>query len=266
MTRLLVFGIITIFELTFLSGAASAQPPAPTADPAPLTPTATPAATARDPHRYLATARQQLQAVPTQALSKDATKKLDKLRQDFERLVAAYQRRAAATSASPSAEAVNWKLQFDAVERDLVAILGAGPSLGADTTPAAAGTSGVVPAPDVPRPSSQPAGTSSPTPVGAPSTPTPAAPGVASTGQTAAGSPAAQPGGSTEAQAGVTGAASANVQAAGLAGVAVAQIGVKNLNPAVREQLEEVRKSVELFYDATTSVPQMLEQGEVPKR
>jgi hypothetical protein len=45
-----------------------------------------------------------------------------------------------------------------------------------------------------------------------------------------------------------------DAQAVALGGVAVKEIGVKNLDAGVRAQLEEVRKNIELFYDATTSV------------
>jgi hypothetical protein len=41
----------------------------------------------------------------------------------------------------------------------------------------------------------------------------------------------------------------------GLGGVAQPEIGVKNLDPGVRTQLEQVRTSVELFYDATGRSP-----------
>jgi hypothetical protein len=41
----------------------------------------------------------------------------------------------------------------------------------------------------------------------------------------------------------------------GLEGVAVQEIGVKKLDPNVRTQLEQVRTSVELFYDATGRSP-----------
>lgn len=282
MTRLFAFGMIALFVTVFLPAAASAQPPAPI-DPGSQAPAERQVSMARDPHRYLATARQQLQAVPAQNLSKDARKKLDQLREDFERLATTYEGRSlnasnpsvsGTASASSSAEAINWKLQFDAVERDLVGILGAGPELGAGTKPAVAGTSGVVPPASDPTRSSQPTGTPSPPagtaaeaaqtaaqPAGASSptvgrTPpsTPAVPDVGSIAQAPAGSQTAQSAGSTGAQAGAAGATDPDLQQAGLAGVAVTKIGVKNLDPVVRDQLEEVRNSVEMFYDATTSL------------
>jgi len=281
MTRLFAFGMIVLFVTTF-PAAASAQPQVPIVDPGSQAAAETQVSTTRDPHRYLATARQQLQAVPTQNLSKDARKKLDQLREDFERLATSYEQRSltapnsrssATGGVASSMEAVNWKLQFDAVERDLVDILGAGPELGADATPAVAGTSGVAPMPDVNRPSQpmgtavQPGGTAAeaaptpvPQPVGASSplarTPpsTAAPPDVGAAAQAPAGSQTAQPSGSPGAQAGVTATTNVDTQAAALAGVAVAKIGVKNLDPAVREQLEEMRNSVEMFYDATTSL------------
>jgi hypothetical protein len=60
---------------------------------------------------------------------------------------------------------------------------------------------------------------------------------------------------------GTTGVVTSTVRPAGadssadLEGVAGSEIGVKNLNPGVRRQLEQVRTSVELFYDATSRTP-----------
>jgi hypothetical protein len=40
-------------------------------------------------------------------------------------------------------------------------------------------------------------------------------------------------------------------QAVGFGAVAISEIGVKNLDPTVRKQLDEMRRSVELFFDAS---------------
>jgi hypothetical protein len=178
-----------------------------------------PQAPERDPQAFLQTARQQLDAMQTKALSGDAEKKVTKLREDFERLVTTYSSQQPANS--------DWKLNFDQVERDLVAILGLGPTLTGSATPSVAGT-GVV-AEGTSSQSAQTAATAAATGQ-TPTTPT-------STGQVPTG----------------TTGATASPAAVGLAGVAVEDIGVKKLDPGIRRQLEEVRKSVELFYDAAVT-------------
>jgi hypothetical protein len=192
-----------------------------------------PQASARDPQTFLQAARQQLDAMQTTTLNGDAQKKLTKLREDFEHLMTAYASQQPAKSANgvaaakASEDVVDWKTSFDQVERDLSSILGLGPQLGGSSTPSVAGT-GVV-AQGTSSQAAQAAATAAAT-VQTPTTPP--STGQVPTGTTGApGSPAA----------------------VGLAGVAVEDIGVKNLDPAIRRQLEDFRKSVELFYDATVS-------------
>jgi hypothetical protein len=257
MNHLLLIGIIAALETAWLPAMASAQPPSPAVEQRTPDETQTQDPTKRDPHQYLAAARQQLDAVPTKTLNSDARKKLTRLREDFELLVKNYEGRSltmpnsangvAGAAAPVSTDAVDWKLKFDDVERDLTSVLGIGPLPGGSPSPAVAGTgivaSGRQSAPD-----------SSPTqPVGTSSQGTQPVATATPTDQTATGSPTAQAAGSSGAN--VAGAMSATgAQPIGLAGVAVAEIGVKNLDPGVRTQLEEVRKSVELFFDATTSL------------
>ena len=199
MTRLLLIGMIAVLELASLP-LASAQSPTPAFDQGLSIQAAPQAATTRDPQQFLLAAKQQLDAVPTTTLNGDTRKKLAQLREDFERLVSNYEGQQApnpangVTAVKASEDVVvDWKLNFDQVERDLASILGIGPLVGGSATPSVAGT------------------------------------GVVQT----------------------TGATSTS--AVGLTGVAVEDIGVKNLDPAVRSQLEDVRESVELFYDATVS-------------
>jgi hypothetical protein len=199
MTRLLLIGMIAVLELASLP-LASAQSPTPAFDQRLSIQAALQAATTRDPQQFLLAAKQQLDAVPTTTLNGDTRKKLAQLREDFERLVSNYEGQQApnpangVTAVKASEDVVvDWKLNFDQVERDLASILGIGPLVGGSATPSVAGT------------------------------------GVVQT----------------------TGATSTS--AVGLTGVAVEDIGVKNLDPAVRSQLEDVRESVELFYDATVS-------------
>jgi hypothetical protein len=264
MTRPFVFGIITALAISSLPPEASAQLPPPTVE-GTTAQTVAPAQTERDPHRQLARARQQLQAVSTKALSADGKKKLAQLQADFELLATNYERRSqtapdstATSGARSRAEVVDWKLQFDAVERDLVAILGAGALI--SDTPAVAGTSGVAatttPAEvsGTPQPvaaqSSQPA----PTPAEVAQMPPSQQTGTAQP-STQPAAPSTQAAGAIGTQAGGAGVMTATTQQAGLVGIAAAsEIGVKNLDPGVRSQLEAMRKSVEMFYDATTSL------------
>jgi hypothetical protein len=44
--------------------------------------------------------------------------------------------------------------------------------------------------------------------------------------------------------------------AVGAGAVSIRDIGVKNLDPRARAQLEQLRTSIELFYDAATRVVQ----------
>src|SRR5262245_52456474 len=126
MSRVLLIGIVAALELTSPLRAASAQPPAPPVGQEAASQVVSRPPAERDPHRFLALARQQLQLVPTQNLSGDGKKKLKKLHEDVEQLAAAYDQRApmgsaaeAAVNAKSSAEPADWKAKFAAVERDL---------------------------------------------------------------------------------------------------------------------------------------------------
>ena len=213
MTRALLIGTVSVLAIAFASEASMPQQPT-------IIQRVAQGTADRDAHRFLAVALQQFQEVPAKSLKGDAKKQVEKLRHDLEQLVATYEKQpvppvsmAIDGRAAKAADEADWRLKFDAVERDLVAILGAGPKVGADSTPTAAT-----------------AGAAAPT-------------------AQATGSAATRPGETTTPVTGET-----NPQATGLAGVSQSALGVKDLDPGVRAQLEEVRKSVELFYDATSMI------------
>jgi len=196
-----------------------------------------------------------------------------------------------AASDSKEKSASDWNLKFSDVERDLAGILGAGSSLATgSTTAVAANVSGASPGTT---PSTAPAAgandPASPRP-GTTAAPTPQAAAGSGRGATAttgidagdrvivngaATLPGAPPTGSNPAGTGTsttqaTGASaptaatqtvtpqSAAVDAGANGGVVgvvdVTKIGVKNLDPQVRVELEQVRTSLELFYDAAKRV------------
>jgi hypothetical protein len=239
-------------------------------------------------------AQQRLDGIATTPLNEDGQKRLSTLRDDFTKLVSTYQLRSSssgdsATSAAtktPNQAVVNWNRKFSDVERDLVAILGAGPALNATSTTAVAATPGVggpLEQPTAPsatasartsfaaaqgdttaRPSPQSgaglpqAANGAPTADAAPisgSNPVGTGVGTRSNSQVtgASSSPTTSPASGTPA--GGTGAASATGGSfSAVSAVALSDIGVKNLDPRIRAELEQVRTSVELFYDAATRV------------
>jgi hypothetical protein len=331
MTRLLICAFVSLVGFTPGASAQSTLTPVviPEAGSTPAKP---------DPQGHLTAAKQRLDAVAEIPLTTnakeaaDAKKKMSRLREDVAKLQASYRPQNVAAPAAPAASRASsidsteaqdlgpqWTPAFYEVERDLVAILGAGSSLSA-TSPTVVGSStGPSVTSSNPIASTLPAFTAS---VAAPGTATgqatastaapatnpaaaqvPAPPtgqAVPATGQAtppaagqglpapgggdlganaasvnaaspsalaaasaavtasaqAAGTPATSPASGTVAGA-ATGSAPANLAGANvlaLAAVAASKIGVKDLDPRVRMQLEQVRTSIELFYDATTRV------------
>jgi hypothetical protein len=177
--------------------------------------------------KYLAEAERLLNSIPQDSpnLKKDAKKKFSALRERFAGLVKAYQvngdpfvppavdQEADLKSEKESAPA-NWKMYFSDVESDLAAILGGGSAL-PPSTRAGAGTIVAAAAP----------------PIGTSGTTTP--PGTAVNTQVA---------GSSE---------TTPTSSVGTVAV-VGEIGIKNLDPEVRRQLEQFRLELELFFAATT--------------
>ena len=247
-----------------------------------------------DPQQHLADIQKRLDSVANMQLSPDskqnadAKQKLAQLREDFTKLVATYRHKAAssrgpvANSAgeNPDPVFVDWNHKFSDVERDLVVILGGGSTLSPTSTTAVgtnangssvvADSTGTVPPGSVGAPQAGQAGQPVQAAPGGAAT-TPGASGVvtgaagASTAATAgnAGVPTAQVPGSSPTpgvgSGGSGGIANGAAGAAGLAdlavaGVATKDIGIKNLDPKARAELDQVRISVELFYDAATRV------------
>jgi len=97
------------------------------------------------------------------------------------------------------------------------------------------------------------ANTPAPAPPGTPPPPAPVV-SAAGTGVTPASNPGVGTGSGAAVLAGPGGtvAGATGSGAAAAAGVLVSTIGLKNLDPAVRLQLEQFRTAVELFFDATT--------------
>ena len=257
MNRLLFVGITIAMGTGYFSATTSAQTPAPetqatapatqapstTLEQGPPDHPATPSPSKPEPQQFLAAAKQLLDAVPTNSLGKDAQKKLAQLRDGFKNLVANYQTQSspAVPTATDTAKATaDWKTKFDEVERDLTSILGGGASLSSTST-TAVGTGGVVTSASA----AQPAGGEPSTGTGSTAPPVPAT-GAPSAPATA--SSPTQPVGSS----GTGNVTAQGATVAALGGVAVEEIGVKNLDPGIRRQLEQVRRNIELFYDAGT--------------
>jgi hypothetical protein len=172
------------------------------------------------PQEYLGAAKQLLEMVPTKSLDGDGQTKLSQLREDLTSLVTRYQTRSLAALGSGASVASGAK---DPVT-DVVAWKMKFGDVERDLTLILGGRSS--------------RSVSSTT-------------GVGTTGVVGS---AAEPTGrdsSTRQPAGTDLPASRR----GLGGVAQPEIGVKNLDPSVRTQLEQVRTSVELFYDATGRSP-----------
>ena len=181
--------------------------------------------------QHLAEAERLLNSIPQDwpNLKKDAKKQFSELRGRFAGLVKAYQangdpfvpaaidEEAELKSDKQSAPA-NWKMYFSDVEHDLAAILGGGSALPSST---AAGAGTIVAA------ASPPVGTSGTT------TTALASPGTTVNTQISGGTDATP------------------TSSIGTAAV-VGEIGIKNLDPEVRRQLEQFRLKLELFFAATT--------------
>jgi hypothetical protein len=251
--------------------------PAP-AVPSAASPTPTPPKPEVTPEQYLSQAAQVFMNVSQAKLKGgDAKKRMDDLKQHFAQLLSTYKTNgnpfvppdvpaAADLNIAPKPAPMNWKIAFSDVESDLAGILGGGsvlPASSADVVPV--GTVGTVPVTPAPNGSAVAVnpGTVATTP-GAPGTAvTPATPGsVQTSGEPGAiatsGAPAepssgivAAPG-STPATAGtVTGQQVGVANAAAVAGA----VGVKDLDPNVRVQLEQFRRAIELFFATAVTTP-----------
>jgi hypothetical protein len=219
--------------------------------------------------RHLTEADRVVRSISDAPLKSDGKKRLASLRKHFAELTASYNMNPDpvapaipdATGDAKAGKAVgsaNWKAAFTDVENDLAGILGGG---GTMPTPAPSGagapvyTVGSVPSnnaaigttgqsvQDSPvaagNPPAVPPGTAAP-PANTPSQP------VASTTAAPTNTPS-QPVTSTTAP----GAAQAQPVFGANAGMLAGAIGIPNLDPEVRRQLEEFRLNVELFFAAT---------------
>ena len=226
-----------------------------------------------------------IKTVSDASLNGDGRKRLAELQRHFAELVQSYQK-------SPDAFAVpavggesddddddaradaNWKELFTLVERDLTGILGAGGALPgglpANASPAIAVTTGAARGGAIAGTTGQlPQGSTAGGATGSPATPSPspsADPGSAPQSAVTPGSPAtpdaqAVPttptaGATVTSPTTATGAVATTGAAPSIGtingGLVAGAIGVKNLDPEVRRQLEEFRLHVELFFAATT--------------
>ena len=177
--------------------------------------------------QHLAEAERLLNGVPPDLpnLKKGDKKKFSELRERFAGLAKSYGangdpfvpaavEQEADLKSEKKSTPVNWKMYFSDVESDLAGILGGGSAL-PPSTPAGAGTIVTAAVP--------PVGTSGRT----------TAPGTAVNTQVA---------GSSE---------TTPTSSVGTVAV-VGEIGIKNLDPEVRRQLEQFRLELELFFAATT--------------
>jgi hypothetical protein len=209
------------------------------------------------PDEYLSAAAQSFMAVSTENLkSGDAKNRMADLKKHFGQLLSTYKSNADPfvppavpqpedLTTDEKAQARNWKMAFSDVESDLAGILGGGsvlpepqPLSSAGAVPVGTvGTVGTVPvvapngngAPGVPVPANQAA--------------TGAANGVATNGATPQPGSVPATGGAT-----VNGAAAGEQIGAVNAGAIAGGVGVKDLDPNVRLQLEQFRRDVELFF------------------
>jgi hypothetical protein len=212
------------------------------------------------PLQHLREAERLLKSVPQDSpkLKKDGKKKFSELRERFAGLMKAYQangdpfvpaavEQKADLKPGKEAAPVNWKEYFSDVEGDLADILGGGSSL-PPSTPAGAGSIvlGTV----------APAGTSgtATTPVAAPGAATPTATSGSTTTPvaTADAAPVATPGATAGSQTSVSSATTPTPTSSIGTTAVVGEIGIKDLDPEVRRQLEQFRLEVELFFAATT--------------
>jgi len=267
--------VILIASLTVQVAAALAQDPE-----GPTTPAITEEEAAARPLQHLTEAERLLNDSHLQSLKKkEAKESVAKLRDHFMQLKTAYQASRTAfvppaviqeTDLKPDAESPsrNWKVSFTDIENDLARILG-GVSALPPSTPAggpAISTPGTEPtAGAAPAAGAAPVGTSgtATTPAGpgatesTPTTPTTTATPSNVPGTTVAGSDATQaapgtPGGTGGTPANTSVAPVAGVSTAPVIGIGIGDIGIKDLDPAARHQLEQFRLEVELFFAAAT--------------
>ena len=282
-------GLTLLFCSLTVFAAAQEVPPAPISSaPTPAAPQANPPRSAR----HLDDAAAVIKTVSDSSLNRDGRKRLEELQRHFAELVESYQKSPnafadPAVGGEPGdddndkerrerddAYRANWKEIFTLVERDLAGILGAGPALPGGSpanSPAIAVTTAVAPRGAVAGTTGQvpPASTGAVSPADPASAPqsavVPGSPATADT-QAATSTPtaaAATPSAATAPTAGAATTAPAGGGAVATTGVAASTgtinggliagaIGVKNLDPEVRRQLEEFRLHVELFFAATT--------------
>ena len=222
MTSTTTTGLILTAWIALLLPAGAAQT---TENPSTTTTTARQAG--RTAPQHLAEAGRLLNGIPQDLpnLKKDDKKRFSELRERFAGLVKSYGangdpfvpaavEQEADLKSEKKSTPVNWKMYFSDVESDLAGILGGGSAL-PPSTPAGAGTIVTAAAP--------PVGTSGTT----------TAPGTAVNTQVA---------GSSE---------TTPTSSVGTVAV-VGEIGIKNLDPEVRRQLEQFRLELELFFAGTT--------------
>jgi len=184
------------------------------------------------PLQHLRVAERLLNSVPQDSpkLKKDGKKKFSELRERFAGLMKAYQangdpfvpaavEQEADLKPEKEAAPVNWKEYFSDVEGDLAGILGGGSSL-PPSTPAGAGSIVV--------------GAATPTATSGTATPV--------------GAPGANAGSPTSVSSASTPTPTSSIGTTAVVG----EIGIKDLDPEVRRQLEQFRLEVELFFAATT--------------
>jgi hypothetical protein len=158
---------------------------------------------------YLERARTVLNGIPDKPQGEDADELIADLKRHFAAMSAMYRNEKPAPAATTETTPSSWKDLFSVVERDIAKIIGAGSALG----PATAGAAAPVAEAAIPAPPAAPAPPGAPVP--------------------------------TAGQAGADG----NVGLLGVAGVAkVSTIGIEDLDPQVRKQVEQFRSEVELFF------------------
>jgi hypothetical protein len=193
------------------------------------------------PLQHLHEAESLLNSIPQDSpkLKKDGKKKFSELRERFAGLMKAYQANGdpfvpaavdqkADVKPEKGAAPANWKMYFSDVESDLAGILGGGSSL-PPSTPAGAGSIVVGGA--------APVSTS-----GTTTTP------IATPGAAPVDTPVATAGSQTSVGSATTPTPTSSIGTTAVVG----EIGIKDLDPEVRRQLEQFRLEVELFFAATT--------------
>lgn len=260
--RSLAVGLTVLFCWLTVGAAAQDVPPAPNSS-APE-----PQAIVPGSARHLDDAAAVIKTVSDSSLNSDGRKRLAELQRHFAELVEAYKKSPDAF-ANPSVgddsdgdadkdhrdrADVNWKELFTLVENNLTDILGAGSALpegsATGTSPAIAvntgeprGGAAVSTTGQLPQASPSSIPQSAATPGSSAATPDAQA---TSTMPTAGANTTAPPAGAVA----TAGAAPSTSTING--GLIAGAIGVKNLDPKVRRQLEEFRLHVELFFAAST--------------